>query len=605
VPGIVGLITAKPPAEAMRELRLMVQTLRHESFYAVGTWSDESLGVYVGWIARKGSFADGMPVSTEKDDVVLTFSGEDYPDPDVIARLKEKGHAFCKGPSYLVHTYEEDPSFPANLNGRFHGLLVDRNHGTALLFNDRYGMHRIYYHEGDQAFYFAAEAKAILAVRPELRKLDAQGLGELVSCGCVLENRTIFEGIKVLPPASAWTFRARALERRATYFQPREWEEQETLDTESYYQVLRDAFSKNLRRYFNGQERVGMSLTGGLDTRMIMAWQKPPAGSLPCYTFGGTMRECRDVIVGRQIAHACGQSHEVVQTGIDFLARFPYYAERTVYLSDGCAGVNFSPVLSSNEKARSFGGVRMTGNYGDQVLRRLRAFGPDKPNDSVFSRDFLKSTDTAVQTYAGVVQRHPLSFVAFCQAPWYFHALLTLENTQVTVRSPFMDNDVVRTNYRAPESTCRNNDLRVRLIHDGDPALGQIRTDLGFGGKPGFSGALSRKYNEFTMRAEYAYDYGMPQWVARIDHLLTPFHLERLFLGRHKYYHFRIWYRNGLSKFVREILLDPRSLNRGYVERIGVERMVQDHVDGRRNYTSEIHKLLTLELIHRLFIETN
>ena len=75
-------------------------------------------------------------------------------------------------------------------------------------------MHRIYYHESKEAFYFAAEAKAILAVRPELRRADPRGLGEFVACGCVLENRTLFEGIHVLPPAAAWVFREGSIERK-------------------------------------------------------------------------------------------------------------------------------------------------------------------------------------------------------------------------------------------------------------------------------------------------------------------------------------------------------------------------------------------------------
>jgi len=53
-------------------------------------------------------------------------------------------------------------------------------------------------------------------------------------------------------------------------------------------------------------------------------------------------------------------------------------------------------------------------------------------------------------------------------------------------------------------------------------------------------------------KAEYAYDYGMPQWMARIDHLFSWFHLERLFLRRHKFNHFRVWYRDSLSDYVRE-----------------------------------------------------
>src|SRR5206468_5989917 len=58
------------------------------------------------------------------------------------------------------------------------------------------------------------------------------------------------------------------------------------------------------------------------------------------------------------------------------------------------------------------------------------------------------------------------------------------------------------------------------------------------------SAVASRGALEFLRKAEYAYDYGMPQWMARIDHLLLPLRLERLFLGRHKFSHFRVWYRD-------------------------------------------------------------
>src|SRR5206468_3676333 len=109
-------------------------------------------------------------------------------------------------------------------------------------------------------------------------------------------------------------------EQKGTYFHHREWEEQEILEPEKYYQEVREVFSRNLPRYFQSQERIAVSLTGGLDTRMIMAWQKPLPGSLPCYTFGGMFRDCRDVIVAKKVARACGQAHEVIQVGEDFLS---------------------------------------------------------------------------------------------------------------------------------------------------------------------------------------------------------------------------------------------------------------------------------------------
>ena len=131
----------------------------------------------------------------------------------------------------------------------------------------------------------------------------------------------------------------------------------------------------------------------------------------------------------------------------------------------------------------------------------------------------------------------------------------------------------------------------------------QIRTDRGFGGKPGFVSWVDRNYQEFTFKAEYAYDYGMPQWLAGVDHFFSPLKLERLFLGRHKLYHYRIWYRDILANYVQEMLLDSRTLARPYLERKGVEAIVRGHLKGNRNYTTEIHRLLSLELIHRLFVD--
>jgi asparagine synthase (glutamine-hydrolysing) len=592
-------------------MQKMVEAMHPDLSYVAETWTDESLGLYLGWTVRKNSFSDGMPLFNERGDVALVFSGEEYPEPGQARRLKEQGHDLeAQGPSYLVHLYEEDQSFPARLNGRFQGLLADRTQGVAVLFNDRYGIHRVYYHESKDAFYFAAEAKAILAVCPELRSPDFRSLGELVGCGCVLENRTVFGGIHVLPPASAWSFRKGAIERKATYFDPREWENQSCLDPETYYGRLREVFARNLPRYFNGFEGIGMSLTGGLDTRMIMAWQKSQPGSLPCYSFGGMFRDCEDVRLARRVAESCKQPYQVIPVGTDFLSRFSHYAERTVYRTDGCASVRCSADLYANELAAQIAPVRMTGNYGSEILRRLVAFNAKAPTPELFSQDFASNIRATQETLAALQEGHALSFIAFRQMPWHHYGLLSLEQTQLSVRSPFLDNDLVRTAFQAPNSSYANanifedNQDCVRLIADGNQSLKRIRTDRGSAGAQGrVFKAMTRGALAFTFKAEYAYDYGMPQAVAQVDHLLSWLRLERLFLGRHKFLHFRVWYRDALAGYVREMLLDSRTLSRPYLNRHGVEAIVRGHLTGNRNFTTEIHQLLSLELLARAFFE--
>lgn len=585
-----------PRAWAEPQLKRMVETLQHESFYVTGTWIDESVGMYVGWVARRNSFSEAGLLRSDRSDHTLIFSGEEFSDSGAAEGWKDAV------PSYLARIAESDPNFPASLNGRFHGLVVDGAARSAMLFNDRYGLHRIYYHQAKDAFYFSAEAKAILAVRPELRNIVPRSLGELVSCGCVMENRTLFEGIHVLPCASKWTIRDGSLEHQGTYFQPLEWEGQEELAPEQYYEELRAAFTRNLPRYFKSKERIGISLTGGLDSRMILAWHHAPSGSLPCYTFGGTYRDCRDVIVAREVARACGQEHTVLPVGKEFLAQFPRYAERTVYLTDGCADVRRASDLYLNEQVRGIAPVRMTGNYGSEVLRGVRAFKPVSPAPGLFKEDLSPYLHQAEATYRSLPQGHPVSFAVFNQAPWHHYGLLALEETQVSLRSPHLDNDLVKTAFRAPKTMLATNDVCLRLIADGSPTLRHIPTDRDVGGT-GLVGAISRRAYEFLAKAEYAYDYGMPQWVAKIDHGLAPLHLERLFLGRHKFNHYRVWYRDVLADYVREILLDPRSLSRPYIQPKQLETVVQRHLKGDWNYTNEIHTMLTFELLHRLFVD--
>ena len=602
MPGIVGLITKLPHAAAEQQLLAMVKCLQHEPFYTCGTWSDREHGVYVGWVARRGSFADDMPVLNEDGQVTLFFAGEEFPQPGLKQELRQYGHQFSnEGASYLVHRYEAEAEFPKRLNGRFHGLVADRRQGTTTLFNDRFGLQRLYYHESKDGFYFAAEAKAILRVRPELCAIDPRGLGEFVACGCVLENRTLFPGIYLLPQASAWVFQNRGLNAKNSYFEPKEWEQQEAVDPEQYYNQLQGAFVGNLPRYFNGREQIGMSVTGGLDTRIIMAWHKAEPNSLPCYTWGSTYRDHEDVKLARLVARACEQPHQVITAGPEFLARFAHYAERSIFLTDACVDLSRCPDLYVQEKVRKIAPVRIVGTYGSEILMQAVMFKAQEPAPGLFE-PLREQICAGIETYNAARKVHPVSFVAFRQSPWHHYGVLGLEQTQVTIRSPYLDNDVVKTVYRAPrpDAIAANEKVRAQLIREGNPALAKIRTDRGSGG---LNSVFTHWFLEFFFKAEYAYDMGMPQWMARIDHLFAPLHLERIWLGRHKPFHFRVWYRDHLRDYVRQMLLDERSLARPYVTRAGVEKIVKGHLRGDHNYTTEIHRLLAVELAHRLFAE--
>jgi asparagine synthase (glutamine-hydrolysing) len=72
----------------------------------------------------------------------------------------------------------------------------------------------------------------------------------------------------------------------------------------------------------------------------------------------------------------------------------------------------------------------MTGNYGGEVLRRVRAFKPLPPAVELFAPELVRHIGAAADTYRRVIDCHPLSFAVYRQAPWHHFGLLALEQTQ-------------------------------------------------------------------------------------------------------------------------------------------------------------------------------
>ena len=600
MPGIVGIISQRPKEECEFLVKAMVGCMKHEPFYTSGTHATPEMGVYAGWIAHKGSFAAEQIFFNEQKDVALIFSGECFADPQIGRDLKEKGHRIEKNNDWLVHLYEEEGErFFEKLNGLFSGLLIDRRRNKTFLFNDRYGVERIYWHEVDGEFYFASEAKALLRILLELRKFDTDGVVQFLTFGCTLETRTLFRGISILPGGSLWSFEGGKCHKQK-YFSPQRWESQSRLSVKHFQSEFEDTFKRTLPRYFESQCKIGIALTAGLDSRMIMACLPKTDEKPVCYTFSGQTRDILDAQLAARVAKTCDLDHTILRIRQDFLSDFASHADRTTYITDGCLGILGAHEGYFNMQARQLAPVRITGNYGSEIFRGASTFKPLGLSPSLISQELPSLGGTDMQGLARQGD-HPITFAAFREVPLRRFGVQLASRSQVTFRTPYLDNRIVALAYCAPIELLKSPASALRLIKENDPALAQIPTDMGMvaDGRR-LSGILHKFYCKATFKIDYLYTEGLPHRLCWLEPLLKPFNSRSWILERHKFLRYRTWFQRELAPYISEALRDVRLSGSQFWSTAFLERMASDHIRAQKNYVREIDAVLTLDAVERL-----
>lgn len=604
MPGIVGIVNrGLAPDTANRQVAEMVECMRHERFYTSGTCSFPNLGIHAGWIAHEGSMAADQVFWNEGQDVALLFAGECFVDSEVRTHLKRQGHELGDAAGdWLVHLYEEkEEGFFQSLNGLFSGLLLDLRNQRGYLFNDRYGIERLYWFEAGEATYFATEAKALLRVLPQLREFDPEGVTDFLAFGCTLEWRTLFKGMHLAPGGSLWRIENGEC-RKSRYFDPTEWESLPILPDEAFQARFQETFTRLLPRYFASDSEVGVSLTGGLDTRMIMAALPSETARPVTYTFCGANPELRDARIASRVAAACGLRHEVIHIETDFLSNFADLADRTVWVTDGCFGPSGAHEIYLNRKARALSPIRLTGNFGSEILRSMSTLKPLNLASELISPDLVKVLDSSVSPQHGE-RTHRVTFAAFEEVPWNLFGSLAAGRSQVTFRTPYLDNEIVALGFQAPDSVRTSVTSAVEYVQHANPRLGEIPTDRGEGtGNSTFKQTMQKGYAEVSLKMDYYCSEGLPFGLAALDPLFQWTSACLGIKGQHKFLSYRNWLRRELADYATTRLEEASRLSLPFIEKGSLRTLARDHIAGRRNRTREINAVLTLEAIDRLLL---
>ena len=590
MPGIVGIISPNPPPECRARTQQMIATLQSEKFYKSAAQSVPEMGAYAGcvWIEDSpgGAFRD------ESQNILLTFSGECFLDFELVTGSK------------MIQLYkEEGEHFPAKLNGLFCGLLIDKARGKIILFNDRYGIQRVYFHAQDGHFYFASEARALLRILPELREFDPDGLTDFLTFGSALNWKTLFRGIEVTPGASLWTFENGKL-RKEHYFSAEAWETFPPLAPAEFEDRFRQTFRRILPRYFNSSAKVGIALTGGLDTRMIIACRPQNNGHITCYTFSGNNGQTQDDKIAARVAAASHLEHNLLRLDPGFFSNFGDHADKTIFATDGCAGIFSTHEIYFNRKARELAPVRLTGNYGSEILRGHSTLKPTPVSPHLFSADWRPRVSARAESLSFErTQTHPVTIAAFKEVPWHLYGNLAAGCSQLQFRSPYLDNELVALAFQTPNPLRKSSLPSCSLIRESNFPLSEIPTDRGFGGSnSGLRFMTRRAFAEVTFKLDYYTVAGLPAPFSTLNSIYKPV-LETLKIaGMHKFLRYSAWFRNELAGYVRDVLSSPRVRGNGFWNPEFIDRLAASHISGRRDYSAEINAVMSVEAIERLLL---
>jgi asparagine synthase (glutamine-hydrolysing) len=275
--GIAGLILADGRTVDRDVIVSMTETLRHRGPDGSGVFVEKNVGLGHRRLAViDTSEAANQPLFNEDGSIAVVFNGEIYNFQKIREELIGKGHRFStrSDTEVLLHSWEEyGPECLDHLRGMFAFCIYDSKKGVAFLARDRLGKKPIFYSCGSGFFAFASEVKALVGLPHIDKGLDPTAVVQFTTYGYSLGERTIYRGIRKLPPGHYAKVEIRTAQPVPQI--KRYWEfsvapdygpsEEEWLEEMEY--VLSDA----VRLRLISDVPLGALLSGGVDSSLVAA----------------------------------------------------------------------------------------------------------------------------------------------------------------------------------------------------------------------------------------------------------------------------------------------------------------------------------------------
>ena len=309
-----------------------------------------------------------QPIQNEAGDVTVVFNGEIYNHHRLRGELRAAGHRFRtrSDTETLVHLYEEcgDAMVDA-LRGMFAFALWDARRSRLLLARDRIGIKPLYYREANGGVAFASELQCIAGLRDLSAELDHEAIAWYLALGYVPDPRSVYRDVRKLPPGHVLTWDADSGVRISRYWTPA-CEERADLDEIEAIREVQRLIEESVAMHLEADVPLGAFLSGGLDSSTVVATMcRQAPGRVRTFSIGFDEAGYNEAPDAAAIARALGTEHTelVVRPDADALVD-----DIVTAFDEPFADSSALPTFLVSKLARQSVAVALSGDGGDELF---------------------------------------------------------------------------------------------------------------------------------------------------------------------------------------------------------------------------------------------
>ena len=616
MPGLFGYFG---PQNDKSLLDQMGNALISNDSHMVSLDKNEGEGFGVG-LASLGLFSkNGNEAYDENTGWLVQLHGELTNKSEILSLIKTEDLLSDAQLVLQLYLRQGEKSFSL-LKGAFALSCVNNIEKKLYLVSDPHGLKPVFYRHYNGVLYFASR---IIALRPinVPRRLDWVALSQFTAYGYILDERTLVDGIKKLPPATILYFDSKNLSLTSY----RKWEKSSYTGKPLRFHLdrLYDTFLASAENNLTSEFRYGLPLTGGLDSRAMLAVadylkRKNKLPPLMLYTFALNPK-CTDYVIAKELAKIAGLPHRLLKLSEDSIAK---WGDRVIQMTDGVFNIidahSIEYVYDYNKwfdvVLFSVGGEFARAHYADLAwhlsndhldylenkkyltdfcLKKFNvAFDIEKEFPLLFSAEKVNSLqessrDAMSRTMSAFPQdassRDILDlFYLQERAVNFQQGGRGHDEVSTETRYIYMDDAYLQAVYDAPFSLKRGGGIQRWLIEQFSPKMGRIKRDRT--GLPMNMGKTEEKCR-LTLKK-----------LLEKSRIKQPYRVI-------PYINYAVLLRGPLKDYFASILFSKQLKDRGIFQQSFIDRIWAQHMDGQSWKYEEIALLTTIELFCRWYLD--